>query len=181
MGILLPAPFVEPSASQCGTGGCCRLTPHTSPCRSLQAWQRTQLCNTLLWRKALLSPGCFHWEQGMRSAELLWFYCQDIGIAKEQSKGQAASEELFVISITSLSYLFPSTMLKYLKGGKFLLPPFHIFKKSTICLKALINFHKYLRPVLALKFIKVNLEWADFRGAAPASLRADLPSLCPVQ
>lgn len=29
--------------------------------------------------------------------------------------------------------------------------------------------------------MKVNLESADFRGAAPASLRADLPSLCPVQ
>lgn len=57
--------------------------------------QRTQLFNTLLWRRPLLSPGCFYWEQGTRTAELLWFYCPDIGIAKNQSKGQAASQKLY--------------------------------------------------------------------------------------
>lgn len=141
MELLLPEAFVEPSASQCSTCGCCRLTPHTSPVQEPpDMTQRTQLFNTLLWRRPLLSPGCFHWEQGTRTADLLWFYCLDIGIAKNQSKGQSASQKLYNLH-HFIFFFSPNIMFKFFKGKKFLLPLLHIFfKKSMICPKALINF-----------------------------------------
>lgn len=57
--------------------------------------------------------------------------------------------------------------------------PHRILTQSTICPRALINFYAYFRPVSALKFIKVNLEGADSSGAAPVSLGAMSPFLCP--
>lgn len=66
--------------------------------------QRTQLFITLVWREPALSPECLHWEPGVQS-------CCDFtvrtGVAKDQSKGQVASQQLFVISITFLPFSIP--------------------------------------------------------------------------
>lgn len=116
-------------------------TNHTSPSRSLQTWHREHSYSTHCFGESQHSP------QGVFTGSREWGVqsCCDFTVRTLVQPKISQKARKFHRTICHLPHflvfsLFPNIMLKLFKEGKFLLPPLHVFKKSTICPKALIHF-----------------------------------------